>query len=287
MPEAAEVYTTAMLLNGAIAGKTIVDLIWNPTYKQVINMHSIQFPVRIMDVWSWGKKMLIRLESGQCIATSFGLVGLWTHVKPPNPAFTIVLGEFIAPSVYIEDTRYYFSQVRPLGRVVGIATQAEYQHFFKDVGQCIIKNPLSFDQWLPLMTKRHGKMICIELLEQKRLAGVGNYLRADILWYAQIDPRVLVGNLTPTQLVRLHEAMYRVVQKTVRDCGHSIRDWFMPGYEMGGYKTVVYGQDTHYDPLGYKVDNFKDEKDRTVYWSPTVQKHYDTPSLGLLDRFCT
>ncbi len=287
MPEAAEVYTTSVILNEALAGKLLVDLIWNPTNKRVVNMHAIQFPVHINDVWSWGKKMLIRLQNGQCIATSFGLVGLWTHIPVVNPVLTVVVGEPLFQGAYVEHKRYYFSQIRPLGRVVGITNPIEHQAFFKDVGTCIIRQPLPFEQWLPLMTKRGGKMICVELLEQKRLAGVGNYLRADILWYAQIDPRVLVGNLTPTQLTRLHEAMYRVVQKTVRDCGHSIRDWFMPGYEMGGYKTVVYGQNTHYDPLGYQVTNFEDEKGRKIYWSPYVQKHYDTPSLHLLDRFCT
>ena len=45
------------------------------------------------------------------------------------------------------------------------------------------------------------------LLDQRRLAGVGNLLADDALWRARLDPAREAGSLTPAELRRLHKAL--------------------------------------------------------------------------------
>lgn len=284
MPEGPEAYITSAFINGLCCGKTIVNIQWD-TYVKQEDLCYVAYPTIVNVVHSWGKKVVMRLNNGQIIMTSLGMDGVWTTEHTGRASVTITFGTPM-DGMYIEDFSIYFSQKRPLGHVYGITTPDQLKHRFKDVGTCIVNSPLTFESWLPLITKRPNELICTELLEQKRIAGVGNYLRADILWYAQIDPRTLVGQLTMTMLWRLHEATYRVVHKSVRDQGYSIRDWKKPDSSGGDYQSVVYGKLNGEDPLGNPVEFFEDKPDRKIWWVPAVQKYYDTESLNLLNRFC-
>ena len=286
MPEGPEAYTTAKIINRSCQGRTLVNIMCDAAAKQE-GLENITLPAVVTQIYSWGKKVVIQLNNGQIIMTSLGMDGIWTFEHTRRPSVILAFGTPLDNGhMYIEDFNIYFSQKRSFGKVYGIVTQQDYKHRFKDVGVCVVNSWLPFDQWLPLMNTSPNELICTKLLDQKKIAGIGNYLRADILWYAQIDPRLLVCQLTLIMWQRLYEAMYRVVHKSVRDQGYSIRDWKSPDSTDGDYQSVVYGKADGFDPLGNPIEWFEDKPDRKIYWVPNVQKYYDTEPLGLLDRFC-
>ena len=56
------------------------------------------------------------------------------------------------------------------------------------------------------------------------LAGLGNYLRADILLLARINPLRKIGMLSPAQLLRIGKACKTLTQRSVQRAG-VVRPW--------------------------------------------------------------
>ena len=57
------------------------------------------------------------------------------------------------------------------------------------------------------------------LLDQSRLAGVGNLLADEILWQARVSPLARVDSLTPAQVRRLYQALRSVVDSAIAQGG--------------------------------------------------------------------
>jgi len=59
------------------------------------------------------------------------------------------------------------------------------------------------------------------LLDQSRLAGVGNLLADEVLWRAGLSPRRPAGSLTPAEVRRLHRQLVRTLDElTIRGGSH-------------------------------------------------------------------
>jgi formamidopyrimidine-DNA glycosylase len=71
------------------------------------------------------------------------------------------------------------------------------------------------------------------LMDQARLAGVGNLLADEILWRASLAPRRRAGSLTPAELRRLHHHL-RVTLNELSARGGSHMGDLMPARHPGG-----------------------------------------------------
>jgi formamidopyrimidine-DNA glycosylase len=63
------------------------------------------------------------------------------------------------------------------------------------------------------------------LLDQRRVAGVGNIYASEALFRARIDPRRTCGSLAPDDHRRLHRALRAVLREALRGEGTSLRDY--------------------------------------------------------------
>jgi formamidopyrimidine-DNA glycosylase len=117
---------------------------------------------------------------------------------------------------------------------------------------------------------RFGKNVTIAeaLLDQRIAAGCGNYLRADGLYMAQIDPRRAATSITGTERVKIWCALY--------DLSHSALEDRHPLINGASYRNVCYGQQRgHY---GEPVESYSDRHGRTVWWAPSRVKDLVTSS---------
>lgn len=109
------------------------------------------------------------------------------------------------------------------------------------------------------------------LLDQRRLAGLGNIYVDEALWRAAIHPRREAGSLTPAEAERLREAIVAVLLDSLESGGSSMRDYLDTSGRRGRFqdrwqvykregepcprcgtpvaKTNVAGRGTRYCPL--------------------------------------
>jgi formamidopyrimidine-DNA glycosylase len=97
------------------------------------------------------------------------------------------------------------------------------------------------------------------LMDQARLAGVGNLLADEALWRAGLDPRRSAGSLTPTEVRRLHRHLRGTVADLMARGGSHAGD-LMPARIRGGICPRD-GTPLARDTVG----------GRTTYWCPRHQ----------------
>jgi formamidopyrimidine-DNA glycosylase len=82
------------------------------------------------------------------------------------------------------------------------------------------------------------------LLDQRRIAGVGNIYADEALWRAQIHPLRPAGELSGDELGRLHRALRAVLRKGIERQGSTLRDYVTPDGDGGAmqHEFHVYGR---------------------------------------------
>jgi formamidopyrimidine-DNA glycosylase len=70
------------------------------------------------------------------------------------------------------------------------------------------------------------------LMDQKRVAGLGNLLVDEILWRAGLDPARAAGSLTPAELRRLHRHLRQTLDQLLKRGGSHLGD-LMPARARG------------------------------------------------------
>jgi formamidopyrimidine-DNA glycosylase len=82
------------------------------------------------------------------------------------------------------------------------------------------------------------------LLDQRRIAGIGNIYADEALWRARLHPRRLAGELDPREVARLHRAVRAALRRGVELNGSTLRDYVTPDGEGGGMQNEfhVYGR---------------------------------------------
>ncbi len=66
------------------------------------------------------------------------------------------------------------------------------------------------------------------LLDQSKIAGIGNLLADEILWQARVPPQAPAGTLTPAQVRRLYQALTRVLAAAMASGGRARRRGHRP-----------------------------------------------------------
>ena len=74
------------------------------------------------------------------------------------------------------------------------------------------------------------------LLDQTRVAGIGNIYSCESLWHAQLNPRRRANTLKREETVRLHKAIVSVLMRALECCLHPAPDfrdskWWFQGLE--------------------------------------------------------
>lgn len=118
----------------------------------------------------------------------------------------------------------------------------------------------------------------VALLDQARVAGIGNLYASEMLHVARIDPRLPASRLSPAQWQRLYRAMRDVLNAAIRFEGSTLADGTYRNAlnEPGGY------QNHHrvYDRAGKACRRCRGQSaivrivqaQRSTFWCPCCQK---------------
>ena len=82
------------------------------------------------------------------------------------------------------------------------------------------------------------------LLDQRRVAGIGNIYADEALWRARIHPLRPTGELDGDEVARLHRAVRAALRRGVELQGSTLRDYVTPDGDGGGMQNEfhVYGR---------------------------------------------
>jgi len=301
MPEINEIKKYANFLNKILRNKSISKInILNGRYKKhkpFENYEKIckEFPLKVIDVKTKGKFLYIILEHNYTIFSTLGLSGGWTYLKNNKYQFPLAknfLDQKIV-SLYkkeslnhlniefiIEDDPniLYFYDTLSFGTMKVIDDPKELEKKLSTIGPDIMDDSTNFNIFYERINlkKNLDKAIGNVLMDQKTVSGLGNYLRADILWLSKISPFRKINDLKKAELKKIYE-------------NTKFLTWSIYDYKEGIKRGFIKKDTRHHLPCNRDFFVYREEKDiyghkvtkeelyegsqkRFIYWVPKYQK---------------
>ena len=164
---------------------------------------------RVLSYQRRAKNILIHLDNGFTTRVHLGMTGhiYWT-ASPDFPSSTRAVFALAAPAGYL-----VFEDSRMFGRVTVHRTDS-LPELLAGYGP----EPLAPDfTWQVLKAAAAGLRTPLKpfLLDQRRVAGLGNIWAAEALFVARLDPRRRVDTLADPDWRRLRHAIYSVLDRAV------------------------------------------------------------------------
>ncbi len=241
MPELPEVETIARGLANAVGGKTIGRIVVrlpkivapaSPAFERALRGE------RIVSVGRRAKFVVIGLSSGSSLLVHLRMTGrliVQSSGASQLEPYTNALLEFT------DGTRLCFADVRQFGRMRLVGPEEEWA---AEVGMEPLSEEFSFERFSGLLTGRTTP-IKVFLLDQRRIAGIGNIYACEALWAARIRPSTPAGSLSRARRLRLHGAIGDVLRLAIEMRGTSVDDYVDAEGLRGGFQNIlsVYGRD--------------------------------------------
>ncbi len=205
MPECPEVLEYFNFITPFFTDKILYDLdILSGKYlKKPINnfnMFREKLPSKIKKILIKGKTIFICLENEYSLVITHGMTGYWSMDKEKHGRLCFNLG----------DEEIFYVDSRNFGTITICLNEQEFNYNENKLGPYVLEDNITFDKFYSRLNKKHKSKIAVALLDQNLISGIGNYLRCDILWYAQLDGEKRIGELTYDEKTRLYEATINI-----------------------------------------------------------------------------
>jgi formamidopyrimidine-DNA glycosylase len=261
MPELPETETIARDLQARVCGARVRDVqVWRDDVLRGANASEFAEHVTgcaIAAVWRRAKLIVIDLERAAWDGASVGgerarLVG-HIVVQPRFTGSLLVddgtlpegLADYLTVTLALHDGRaLHYRDVRRLGTVSWM-DRARFAAYESTLGP----EPLG-DSFTPADLRvalgDSTRVIKAALMDQHRLAGVGNIYATEALWAAQIDPSRETRSLVNHEWSELHDALRRILAASIAARGTSFRDYRDASGERGDYvrQLQAYGRES-------------------------------------------
>jgi formamidopyrimidine-DNA glycosylase len=166
----------------------------------------------------------------------------------------------------------HFTDVRNFG-TLKVQTTVDFVARRAALGPDVLKSPVAavsgriYDFRYAFQQDGRSVTLVEALMDQRILAGVGNYLKSEILFAAKLSPHRQLSSLTDDEIAALATEIVRIPQESYRLGGTTLRNYHAPDGEPGRFSEIlkVYGKNGH----GIKKETTADK--RTTFWVPSVQ----------------
>jgi formamidopyrimidine-DNA glycosylase len=240
MPELPEVETIVRGLTQTIIGETIdsADL---RLARIAVAPPGLRFEraiagERITGARRRGKYAVIELGSGRSLVTSLRMTGRLVVAGAAAPEFP---GTHLV--LRLRDGRHLrFSDVRTFGRMRLVPAGEAWD---RELGVEPLSSGFTEQAFLSMLAGRTTP-IKVLLLDQRRIAGIGNIYACEALWKARIRPSRPARALTRPAARRLRHAIVEVLQRAIALRGTSVDDYVDAGGLQGSFQNdlSVYGK---------------------------------------------
>jgi len=296
MPEVIEVLKYADFIRSRLKGKSVTEInIKNGRYHHHAPFEGYAtlteaLPLKVRDVQTKGKFLYIEFEESHWLLSTLGLSGGWTwcpHNKTTcefpkivehldTAAYEAKVLKHLNVELKTAAGSLFFYDVLSFGTLKAIDNEATLAKRLATIGPDM--STITLPEFKERMAKAtQSKTVGTVLMDQHLISGIGNYLRADVLWLCKISPFRKMSAITADDLKRLWSATrfliwakydYKKGLKT-----HAIPHDHPKRPEDYDREFYVYMQTK--DPQGHPVKREElsvGSQKRTIHWVPAVQK---------------
>jgi formamidopyrimidine-DNA glycosylase len=250
MPELPEVETIRLSLEKNLVGKVINSVtVLEP--KQFVGDKNLIIGQSITSIERKGKVISIKLSNYYYISIHLKLSGqllygdnkdqsTFKNIIPransttlPSSTTRIVIG-------FNDNSGLFFNDLRKFGWIK-LGKNPEFPPSIDVLSEEFTP------EYFKSIVNKSGKPIKVLLMEQDKLAGIGNIYANDSLWEAKINPLRKANTLTADETNQLYNAIKKTISESLRLKGSSAKDelYVLPDSSKGEYQNhfKVYHRD--------------------------------------------
>ncbi len=244
MPELPETETIARDLDRELRGSRVTTVrVPRPDVLRETNAPAFRRRVsgkRITRCWRRAKLVVLDLDSDDRIVVQPRFTGALLlddgglpHAERRYAA--VVFGLHEGRSLIYRD-------IRRLGTVT-VMNADRWRNYSSVLGAEPLDESFTSAQ-LSASLRASGQAIKRVLMDQRRIAGVGNIYANEALWRAGLDPSRRARSLTGDEVTALHGALTSVLRESIELRGTSFRDYRDASGRRGGFaeQLAVYGR---------------------------------------------
>lgn len=253
-------------------------------------------PLLVTNVTTKGKLICIHLENDHYILSTLGLSGGWCfYNKNKSLNLSKVYDDYLKHSDTEKVKNYIKKSLNHLNVEFKFSTGSLYNYdvlsygtlrvvkgsenllkILNKIGPDIMDESTNYELFKNRLLKKEHKQIGIVLMDQKLISGIGNYLRADVLYLSKISPFRLVSKLNEKELKliffnckMLTWSDYNIKKcKELKFCNSKTK---IPS----DYNRLFFIYREEIDIYGNKVfkkELYEGSQKRFIYYVPSIQK---------------
>lgn len=243
MPEGPEIRLAADRVAAVLVGQPIVEATFGLPRLRRYAKRLTGTTVNAVD--TRGKAMLTRFDNGLTLYSHNQLYGRWYTVRERRLPETT---RQLRVALYTPTDAALLYSASDIA--VMTAGQLARHPFLTRIGPDVLDAELTAGQIVERLqsSRFHNRALGSLYLDQSFLAGLGNYLRSEILWAAGIDPALKPAALHRGTLQRLAKETLRISSRSYRTRGVTIppalaRRLKAEGMAYEDYRFHVYGRE--------------------------------------------
>ena len=196
---------------------------------------------RITSVGRRAKYLLLGLDDGAVIQVQLRMSGRFAlSAERPDP------DEFrhIAAELRLEDGRtLWYDDTRRLGGLQLLSAEA-LANLDRRLGPEPLEDEFTACRFGTILSGLRGPIKNV-IMDQRRVAGVGNIYASEALFMARVDPRRPAGSLDKSEVRVLHRTIRRVLREAIRSGGTTFQSYRAVDGRSGQFQArlKVYGRE--------------------------------------------
>jgi len=260
MPELPEVHTTTLGVNKVLKGRTFLD-VWtslnskdkrqSDTIKNPLFFKKLQKEIKgkkFLKAGRIGKNILIHTSGGKTILIHMKMTGhllfgryvkkqvksgkwkveSWVpHEDEKNKKLSDPYNRFVRVVFILDnDMHLVFCDTRKFGKITLIETaDIKNSKHLNTLGIDALSKELNAKKFSEILNERSNGKIKSVLLDQTKIAGIGNIYSDEALWLSNIHPLSIVSKIPAKEMNALYIATVKVLEKGIDFGGDSTSDY--------------------------------------------------------------
>jgi formamidopyrimidine-DNA glycosylase len=251
MPELPEVETVARSLRPRLVGREVLGVqtsglaLRRPVDERALRVALVG--ARVDSVERRGKYLLVATSSpsagAQLVVAHLGMTGRFVFSEPAAPVEPHTHARFLLDEKGPRELRYV--DARRFGQIAVYPAAAAARSDELSVLGVDPLEPAFTVAWLRAALATSRRDLKSFLLDQGRIAGLGNIYVCEALHHARLSPRRRADRVTPEAAARLHAAIREVLETSIANRGTSFSDYVDADGELGSNQEAlfVYGRE--------------------------------------------
>lgn len=253
MPELPEVESIKLQLNKLIVGHKVENIKIN--YSKTLQEKDKEniIGAKIKGVRRFGKALVIDLSNKYSLVVHVKMTGQFIYQGPnlkKKPTYTKkVVGGVPGKHTHVifklnKGGILFFNDYRKFGWIEVVkSSNVKNQNFIRKLGHEFLKD-LTLREFSEILSKSK-KAVKLVIMDQSKMAGVGNIYANDALWLAEIKPQRSASGLEKNEVNDLFSGIEKVLSEGIKRGGASELAFVTPDGGEGKYQdfTLTYGRE--------------------------------------------